>query len=205
MRSNRFQLKKKLFERTALLSLVLSIVSCERATMTTSSVEKFDTNQEELDFFEDIERSHVVCNNDALHAFFLLTDKDDGWQTYDERVAEAKRRNWLPSSFDEPSNESAEVGWVASVSCRISKIRGGLSMQIIGPIPRYAVRELTHMQILIGKKETQSFSGLEFVDFLTRLSRMSDLSGGSVLEKLPVQATSQEPSAKLLPPTGRFE
>ena len=78
-------------------------------------------------------------------------------------------------------------------------------MQIIGPIPRYAVRELTHMQILIGKKETQSFSGLEFVDFLTRLSRMSDLSGGSVLEKLPVQATSQEPSAKLLPPTGRFE
>ena len=147
----------------------------------------------------------MVSNNDALHSFFLLADKEDGWTTYDERVAEAKRRKWLSSSFDEPANESAEVGWVASASCRIAKIRGGLSMMVIGPTSRYAVRELTHMQILVGKKETQSFSGLEFVDYLTRFARMTNLSSGSVLEKLPKQATGQEPTRKPLPPTGRFE
>ncbi len=205
MRFNFFVLQTKVPQFAALFVLVFSIAGCERATMTTSSVEKFDTNQAEIEFFEDLEKSQVVSNNDALHSFFLLADKDDGWATYDERVAEAKRRKWLSSSFDEPANESAEVGWVASASCRITKIRGGLSMQVIGPIPRYAVRELTHMQILIGKKETQSFSGLEFVDYLTRLSRMTNLSSGSVLEKLPAQATSQEPTTKPLPPTGRFE
>jgi hypothetical protein len=205
MRSNLFRLKTKVSQCAALLALAFAIVGCERATTTTSSVEKFESPNSEIEFFEDLEKNQVVSNNDALHSFFLLTDKDDGWTTYDERVAEAKRRKWLPSSFDEPANESAEVGWVASASCRIAKIRGGLSMMVIGPTPRYAVRELTHMQILMGKKETQSFSGLEFVDYLTRLGRMTDLSSGSVLEKLPNQATGQEPTAKPLPPTGRFE
>ncbi|GDY05388.1 hypothetical protein LBMAG51_01750 [Phycisphaerae bacterium] len=205
MRFNISRLQTKVFQRAALLALVYAIAGCERATTTTSSVEKFESSNSEIEFFEDLERNQVVSNNDALHSFFLLADKEDGWTTYDERVAEAKRRKWLSSSFDEPANESAEVGWVASASCRITKIRGGLSMQVIGPIPRYAVRELTHMQILIGKKEKQSFSGLEFVDYLTRLSRMTNFISGSVLEKLPAQATSQEPTAKPLPPTGRFE
>ena len=205
MRFNLFCLKAKVSQCAALLALAFAIVSCERAITTTSSVEKFESSNSEIEFFEDLERNQVVSNNDALHSFFLLADKEDGWTTYDERVAEAKRRKWLSSSFDEPANESAEVGWVASASCRIAKIRGGLSMMVIGPAPRYAVRELTHMQILIGKKETQSFSGLEFVDYLTRLGRMTNLSSGSVLEKLPNQATGQEPTAKPLPPTGRFE
>ncbi len=196
------------------LALVIALVGsvstlieggCERATMTTSSVEKFDTKETEIDFFEDLERSQVVSNNDALHAYFLLTDKDDGWVTYDERLAEAKRRRWLSDSFNEPSTQSAEVGWVASVACRIAKIRGGMSMILFGPVPRYAVRELNQMQILIGKKESQSFSGLEFVDFLTRLDRMTKLSGGAALEKLPAAATSEEAPTKPVTPTGRFE
>lgn len=183
----------------------VSIVGCERATMTTSAVEKFESADAQIEFFEDLERSQVVSNNDALHAFFLLADRDDGWRTYEERVAEAKRRGWLSHSFDEPANESAEVGWIATASCKIAKIRGGVTMMIVGPIPRYAVRELTNEQILIGKKANQSFSGLEFVDYLTRLGRMTRLKGGSILERVPDEARNQGTQAKPLPPVGRFE
>ena len=193
------------FDAVFVSALALFALGCERATTTTSSVEKFNTNDTEIDFFEDLEKSLVVSNDDALHAFFLMADKDDGWVTYDERVIEAKRRGWLPESFDEPSTESAQVGWIATVACQVGHISGGLTMRIFGPIPRYAVRELKHEQILIGKMDSQSFSGLEFVDFLTRLDRMSKLSGGSVLETLPKAASEQVPSAQPRPPTGRFE
>lgn len=183
---------------------------CERATVTTSSVEKFNDKATEIEFFEDLERSHVVSNNDALHALFIFADKSDGWVTYDERVAEAKRRMWLSDWFDEPSTESAQVGWIATAACRITGIRGGLTMRVVGPIPRYAVRELTHGDILIAKKESQSFSGLEFVDFLTRLGRMSKLLGGDTQDELPVGVTNQLTPAggtpvKVAPPSGRFE
>jgi len=191
--------------RCLIVAASVSIFGCARATTTTSSVEKFESAEAQIEFFEDLERSHVVSNNDALHAFFLLADKDDGWRTYEARVAEAKRRGWISDSFDEPSTESAEVAWIATASCKIAKIRGGLTMMIVGPIPRYAVRELTNEQILLGKKPNQSFSGLEFVDYLTRLGRMARLNGGSILERVPEEARNQGTQAKPLPPVGRFE
>lgn len=188
-----------------LAALALCAAGCARATTSYSAVEKHDSSEAELDFFEALEKSQVVTNNDALHTFFLLADKEDHWVTYDERVAEAKRRAWLPSSFDEPANESATVGWIARVACILSDLSGGLSMRIFGPIPRYAVRELAYAQVLVGKKETQGFSGLEFVDFLTRLDRMTHFAGAAVLEKLPAEETVGESTAKPLPPMGRFE
>ncbi len=181
------------------------LAGCERATVTTSSVEKFDQKHEEIEFFEDLERSHTVSNNDALHALFLFADQEDGWVTYEARVEEAKRREWIDKTFDEPSTESAQVGWIAAAACRITKIPGGLTMQVIGPTPRYAVRELTHHEILLGKKESQSFTGLEFVEFLTRLGRMAVLVGGNAHADLPVTATDQAAPEALVPPSGRFE
>lgn len=208
MRFELAHLHSKVLERFVHSTIALALIftfGCERATMTTSSVEKFESADAQIEFFEDLEHSQVVSNNDALHSFFLLADKDDGWRTYEERVAEAKRRGWLSGSFNQPSTESAEVGWIATASCKIAKIRGGLSMMIVGPIPRYAVRELTNEQILLGKKVNQSFSGLEFVDYLTRLSRMARLKGGSILERVPNDARNEGNQTKPLPPVGRFE
>lgn len=178
---------------------------CERATSTYSAVDSFESSEAELDFFEMLEKSQSVTNNDALHTFLLLADTEDHWVTYEERVAEAKRRTWLSESFDEPANEGATVGWIARVACMLANVQGGLSMRIAGPIPRYAVRELAYAQVLVGKKESQGFTGLEFVDFLTRLDRMTHLAGAAALEQLPGKGSEPGSVATPLPPVGRFE
>jgi len=183
-----------------------SAVGCERQLTTTSVVERYGTPDEEVEFFEELKDLPLVSNEDALHALFLLSDGEDHWGTYAERVAEAKRRKWVPTGFDEPSTESAEVGWIATAGCRIAKVDGGINMRIWGPIPRYAVRELRNEGILVGKQDGMSFTGAEFVDFLTRLARNTNLQGASALAQAAAAGDATTSSAKrLLPPTGRFE
>ena len=178
---------------------------CERQLTTTSVVERYRSGDEEVEFFEELKDSMVVSNEDALHALYLLADGEDYWDTYADRVAEAQRRRWIPTSFSEPSTESAEVGWIATASCRIAGLDGGVSMRIWGPIPRYAVRELRNSHILIGKQESMSFTGAEFVDFLTRLSRIARLSNASALKTAAASDRQATPAKRPLQPTGRFE
>jgi hypothetical protein len=181
-------------------------VGCERQSTTTSVVERYGSLDEEIVFFEELKESALVSNNDALHALFFLDDGEDHWGGYADRVAEAKRRKWLPGGFDEPSTESADVGWIATAACRIAKVDGGVSMRVWGPIPRYAVRELRNEQILVGKQQGMSFTGAEFVDFLTRLSRNARLTGASALATASAAGDAKASAPKrVLPPTGRFE
>ena len=185
---------------------------CERATVAKSAIDEHPLPDEELAFFETLETKPVVSNDDALHAFFLITDVEDHWGSYAARVAEAKRRDWLNPRFDEPANESAEVGWIARIACMTSGIRGGFTMMILGPVPRYAVRELGNQEILIGKREQQSFTGLEFTDFLSRLDRLSNLRNLSAESSVPAEegddigaAAGKGASPRLQPPVGRLE
>ncbi|MSR28835.1 MAG: hypothetical protein EXS03_04565 [Phycisphaerales bacterium] len=188
------------------------LASCERATVTTSAIQEHPAPHEELEFFESLESKSVVSNDDALHALFLITDVEDHWGSYGARVTEAKRRDWLPRDFDEPANESAQVGWVARIACMAAGVRGGFTMMILGPVPRYAVRELANAQILVGKRENQGLTGSEFVDFLTRLDRMTQLRKQTAQLSVPAgggsgqgSSASQESSPRLQPPSGRFE
>ena len=190
---------------------LVGVAACERATVVRSAIDDHPEPPEELDFFHALEEKTVVSNNDALHAFFLVSDGEDHWGGYDARVREARRREWLPKSFDEPANESAETGWIARVACMLARMKGGLTMSILGPVPRYAVRELGNSQILVGKREGQSFSGLEFVDFLTRLDRMSELRKYSATSSSPSgtggvgTVAPDAKSPRLQPPSARLE
>ena len=44
---------------------------------------------------------------------------------------------------------------------------------LVGPLPRYATRELVFMEILPLRTENQILTGAEFVDYLNRLDRMA--------------------------------
>lgn len=144
---------------------------CERSRVETPAVESFPRGTQELDFLEALSKQVVVTNGDALHGLIGFADGADLSSTYAGRVEIAKRRGWLPSGWDRPAEESAQVGWMAVAACRILDIRGGLTMRLTGPTPRYATKELVFMDVLPLRTENQALSGQEFVDFLNRLNR----------------------------------
>jgi hypothetical protein len=147
------------------------LAACERSRVEDSAVERFPRGTQELDFLETLSRQVVVTNGDALHGLIGFADGADLSSTYEGRVEIAKRRGWLPGGWDRPAEESAQVGWMAVAGCRILGIRGGLTMRLTGPTPRYATKELVFMDVLPLRTENQALSGQEFVDYLNRLNR----------------------------------
>lgn len=157
----------------AFLCAALFVASgCQRQMLPSSAVDRFGSADDELDFLSEVHGMTAVTNNDALHGLALLADGVDPATTYEQRVTQAKARRWMPSNFDAPANQSALVGWMAMAGCQICDIKGGLTMHVLGPSPRYCTKELVFLQVIPLRTENQSLSGAEFTDYLNRLGRL---------------------------------
>lgn len=146
--------------------------ACQRQQFESSAVDRFGTADQELDFLSTVNDMTAVTNNDALHGLLILADGADPHATFEERVTSAKARKWMPSGFRGAANESASVGWMSMAGCQICNIKGGLTMHVLGPTPRYCTKELVFMQVIPLRTENQSLTGAEFTDYLNRLHRI---------------------------------
>lgn len=156
----------------ALALAVLAGAGCERARVEDSAVDRFPAASQELDYMEALGKQVVVTNDDALHGLITFADGADLCPDYDARVKVAREKQWVGESWNAPADESATVGWMAVAGCRIAGVKGGLSMRLFGPTPRYATRELVFMGVLPLRTDNQSLSGSEFLDYLNRLGRI---------------------------------
>ncbi|MBL0920647.1 MAG: hypothetical protein IBJ10_00805 [Phycisphaerales bacterium] len=118
------------------------------------------------EFIDALRTTYTVTNHDALHGLFLLADSEDLFDSYEDRVATAKERGWLDARWSHPANESARIGDIARAVCVITNIRGGLTMGMIGPAPRYATRELIYLEMIPERGDQQSIRGLEYLELM---------------------------------------
>jgi hypothetical protein len=174
------------------LLLLVCCAACERARIKDSAVDQYPRAAQELDFLDALEKQMVVTNDDALHGLIVFADGADLSSTYEGRVAIARQKEWVSSNWNPPADESAQIGWMSVAACRIVGIRGGLSMRVMGPIPRYATKELVFMDVLPLRTENQSLSGREFVDFVNRLARVQKSGKALALAEEPTRGSSGE-------------
>ncbi len=182
-------------DRIAILAFAASaaLAGCARTLSESSAV---DTHAaDDAAFWTALESQRTLTNHDALHGLLLLADGADPHASYEERLAAARDRKWLSATESNPvANESITVGRVASAAARIADIKGGLSMRIGGPTPRYATRELVYMGLLPDRTENQSMSGLEFLDLIGRVQdHMAAEEARSLEERLEEAGATTEP------------
>ncbi len=163
--------------RGSLALLLLVLGGCRPYVMTSSAVDQFPKSDQELDFLAAVEKMPAVTNNDAFHALLMLQDGQDPSADFQARRAEGLRRRWIRDWDAKSANEAAKVGWMASAGCRVMQVQGGVTMRLfdplVGPLPRYATRELVFMEVLPLRTENQILTGAEFVDYLNRLDRIA--------------------------------
>ncbi|TVQ55186.1 MAG: hypothetical protein EA377_03930 [Phycisphaerales bacterium] len=150
----------------------------ERTTAESSVVDSYATPDDELDFLDALERRRVVTNHDAIHALLMAAEPEaheDLPTDYESRVNRARQRGWVKEDAELPPNESATVGMIAVAVCDMLEIKGGLTMRVFGPSPRYATRELIFRQILPRRTDNQSMTGLEFIDLLSRVQERMEV------------------------------
>jgi len=172
MRSDRTRYLTIAMASTALMLLVASS-GCQRSVAESSVVDTHADVAAELDYWDKVAVRRVVTNNDALHGLLLVAD-NTAPATWEERLAAAQAHGWIDADASLDPNTSAEMGMMAVAACDVLKIKGGVTMRLLGPSPRYCVKELVFHRVIPARSTNQALSGLEFVDFVGRVEDYRD-------------------------------
>ncbi len=159
----------------------------QRTVLENSAVDINADYDSELDFWDDLATRSVVTNDDALHSLLLVVN-DEVTEGYEARIAQARQRGWISSTADLPKDESAAVGMISVATCDILDITGGVTMQLLGPSPRYCAKELVYIEMIPLRSENQALTGLEFVDLIGRIE------DAMPAPEAPIEDASEEPS-----------
>jgi hypothetical protein len=123
----------------------------------------------QIDFWHALTDEPVTTNDHAFHGLLIYLDGKDDSADYAARVANLKSRKMLPKNFDQPATAAVRRGDLAVAIMRILRQRGGVTTTLLGPTPRYAVRELMFLNVYPPSTPNQSFSGNEFVGIIGRV------------------------------------
>jgi hypothetical protein len=153
------------------LGAILVLAGCQGKMVQQTVVAQHggDSPDEQLEFWHSLNDAPVASNDDAFHALLLYVDGSDPNADYAARVGALKGRGMLPADFNEPANRSITRGTLAVAIVKALQIRGGLMMHLLGPIPRYAVRELYSEGLYPLSSPHQTFSGAEVVGIMGRV------------------------------------
>jgi len=147
----------------------------------------------QMEFWHRLVDRKLTSNDEAFHGLLLFLDGEDPAEDYTARVTILKERNLLSEDFDEPADAAVRRGSLAVAIAHALRIRGGLTMRIFGPTPRYATRELQYLSIYPPSSPHQTFSGAEFLGIMGRVEdyerRFAFKTSASAL---PGEETSEE-------------
>jgi hypothetical protein len=124
---------------------------------------------EQLEFWHRLAVQPVTSNDDAFHGLLLYLDGDDPAPDYAGRLQALKSRKMLPAGFNQPAEQAVERGTLAVALVKALDIKGGLMLRLLGPNPRYAVRELVFMELYPQSSPRQTFSGAEFLGIIGKV------------------------------------
>lgn len=122
----------------------------------------------EMGFWHSLPGRPAVSNDEGLHGLIILAAGDDRSKSYGDRVAFAKGKGWLDRGWDEPAGQAMQRGILARAICLVCGIQGGVMMHVLGPTPRYALREAAYEGIMVESSEQQTISGLDYLGVVSK-------------------------------------
>jgi hypothetical protein len=123
----------------------------------------------QINYWHAMTEEPIATNDQAFHGLLLYADGTDESADYAARVATLKARKMLPKAFDQPGTAAVRRGTLAVALMRLLNQRGGVTTTLLGPTPRYAVRELMFLNVYPPSTPNQSFTGNEFVGIIGRV------------------------------------
>ena len=182
------------FERWLLLGLLISGCASVPAGKSVESGLATKPDATEVQFWHDLESRPLTTNDDAFHGLLLYLDGADPASDYGARVSVLKQRGLLPANFHGGEDDAIERGTLAVALVKVLHLRGGVTMQLFGVTPRYAMRELVYRRIYPESGENQLFSGAEFVGIIGRVEDFAEGDPANVPAKVLYVGAEPTPS-----------
>ncbi|MGB7160845.1 MAG: hypothetical protein WBD40_22470, partial [Tepidisphaeraceae bacterium] len=157
------------------VSIVLALFACGCQSSSTRVPESLTTKfggsdlDAQMEFWHALAEKPLTSNDDAFHGLLLYLDNKDDAKDYAGRVANLRSRDMLPRGFDEPADYAVRRGTLAVAILKLTGIRGGLTLRVFGPSPRYSVRELMFVGLYPPSTPNQVLTGPEYVGIIGRV------------------------------------
>ncbi len=147
------------------------------------------------EFWYQLARRPLTSNDDAFHALLLYADGADPAGTYGARVAVLEGRHLLPAGFAGRADDAVDRGTLAVALDGLLHVRGGLTMRLFGPSPRYALRAAVDRGLFPPSSPNQAISGGAFVGVMQKAEELErgDPSDGPA-DQLPDQVHPVAPA-----------
>jgi len=190
-------------------ALVLPSTGCQTTKVQDPLTRSYGGNADEqqLEFWHRLADRPVTSYDEAFHGLLIFTDGQDPANDYPGRVATLRQRGMLPADFNQPADQSVDRGTLAVALAKALKIRGGITMSLFGPSPRYATKELEFLNLYPTSSPNQTFSGTEFLGIMAKAEEYQnpstrgtkavnvviEESGGPAPTSVPPAATQQAP------------
>lgn len=161
---------------------LLLLTGCHQAHVTEPMPKEVMANDPDaqIEFWHRLTDQPVCSNDEAFHGLLLYLDNQDTATSFEERVQILKSRKLLLSNFNQPADAAIQRGTLAVALCQALKIKGGVTMRVLGPSDRYASRELQFMGLFPPGSPQQTFSGNEYVGII---GRIEDYQRGNAADK----------------------
>lgn len=162
----------RIFSRSIVCLMALAFAGCSGAAVQRPAAGALlgSEPEEQMEFWHTLAESKLVSNDEAFHAVLLAMEGSDAAGDYAARVVAMKERGLLDDGFDEPADRAVTRGTLARAFAEALDIKGGVVMRIVGPHPRYALREMIHLALFPPNSSTgQTLSGRDFSAIIGRI------------------------------------
>ena len=122
--------------------------------------------ESQMNFWHSLNDKKLISHDEALHALLLFCCETDNARDYDDRVERLKKDLYLSENFDGLENEAITRGQLASILAKMLNIKGGVMMQLFGPTPRYALKEMVALRIFPESSTQQVINGAQLIEII---------------------------------------
>ena len=122
-----------------------------------------------MNFWHSLNDKKLISNDEAMHGLILFYCNKDLATTYEQRVERLKQDKLLSNDFKGLENEAITRGELAAMLAKNLKIKGGVMMHLLGPQPRYALKEMVALRIFPESSPQQVLNGAQLIEIMGRV------------------------------------
>ncbi len=109
-----------------------------------------------------------VTEAEALEGMLLVLGDQGRKRTFADAVEHLVGQGVVDPKWHHSAEREITKGRVAYMVYQVSKIRGGLTLTLFGPSPRYCLKELQYRGLMSEGLTYTTVTGMEYVAILTR-------------------------------------
>ncbi len=150
-----------------LLPLTAAAIGCQTGEPALEKGDVIIGGTDSADYIDSLSSTETVTEALAVEGILQVLGEEKK-RTFADAVAYLKEKGIVGDKWSFKGDRNVTKGRVAYMVCRACDVKGGVTLRIFGPSPRYCLKELQYMGFMTEGQMYNTVSGMEYLAILSR-------------------------------------